>query len=104
MQQTWAGALPPPVLFAQYEQILPGAAERILAMAETATTGEISLQRRLTDGELEAAKSGQGMAFFLTLVALVMACVFFALGNRWAGTAFVSFPVIMLIRSFITRS
>jgi hypothetical protein len=57
---------------------------------------------RLATAEIESAKLGQSLAFTLTL--FVAAVVFFALGNRWAGVAFTSVPVAMLIRSFLRRS
>lgn len=59
---------------------------------------------RLATAEIESAKLGQSLAFTLTLFAFVAAVVFFALGNRWAGVAFTSVPVAMLIRSFLRRS
>ena len=31
----WSGPLPPPAALQRYDEVLPGAAERILAMAET---------------------------------------------------------------------
>lgn len=83
---------------------MPGSAERILVMAEKAATGEIDTADRLASAEIEAAKLGQSLAFALTLFAFVAAVVFFAIGNRWAGVAFTSVPVVMLIRSFLRRS
>jgi hypothetical protein len=41
VSQAWSGPLPPPEILAEYERLLPGAAERILMMAEKATTGQI---------------------------------------------------------------
>jgi uncharacterized membrane protein len=91
-------------VLAQYNQIVPGSAERILIMAEKSATGEIDTADRLAAAQIEVAKRGQVLAFGLTLVAFAAAIVFFALGNRWAGVAFTSVPVVMLIRSFINRS
>jgi uncharacterized membrane protein len=91
-------------VLAQYNQLIPDAAERILVMAEKAATGDIDTTGRLATAEIEAAKLGQSLAFALTIFAFIAAIVFFAIGNQWAGTAFISVPVAMLIRSFLRRS
>ncbi|MFF9346882.1 DUF2335 domain-containing protein [Streptomyces sp. NPDC014734] len=104
MERSWAGPLPDPRTMAQYEQILPGAADRILAMAETAATGRIKIEERQAEAEISAASTGQGSALFLTICAMIGAAAFFMAGKNIAGGAFLSVPVVMLIRSFITRT
>jgi hypothetical protein len=71
-------------------------------MAETVATGEIKTRDKLADAEIERARTGQALAFALTIIALGAAIFFFAVHNPVAGGALLSFPVIMLIRSFLT--
>jgi uncharacterized membrane protein len=101
-QRQWSGPLPPPAILYQYEQVQPGLAERIVAMAETAATGEIKTRDKLATAEIEQSRTGQALAFLLTIVALGAAIYFFAVHNPTAGGLLLSFPVIMLIRSFLT--
>lgn len=81
--RAWSGPLPPPDILGEYERQLPGAAERILAFAMRLTTAMISISA----------------IFFALAVARV--------GNTSAamvgGSVFLSVPVIMLFRAFITR-
>ena len=81
--RAWSGPLPPPDILGEYERQLPGAAERILAFAMRLTTAMISVSA----------------IFFGLAVARV--------GNTAAamvgGSVFLSVPVIMLFRAFITR-
>jgi hypothetical protein len=70
-------------------------------MAETMATGEIKTRDKLADAEIERARTGQALAFLLTIIALGAAIYFFATGDPVAGGALLSFPVIMLIRSFL---
>jgi hypothetical protein len=81
--RAWSGPLPPPDILGEYERQLPGAAERILAFAMRLTTAMISVSA----------------IFFSLAVARV--------GNTGAamagGSVFLSVPVIMLFRAFITR-
>lgn len=102
LTSSFQGPLPPPEVFAQYEAVLPGAAERILAMTEKVATGHIDNEAKLIDAEIDSAKQGQAFAFLLTLIAVIASIVFFAIGKWIAGTALLSFPVVMLIRSFLT--
>lgn len=96
---------------------MPGSALRILAMTEMAISGPIENARNLTNAEIEAARRGMSFAVKLTTAMATSAVVFFALGIALsvaglggaavcvtAGTVCLSVPVVMLIRSFITRS
>src|SRR5262252_8478624 len=81
--RVWSGPLPPPDILGEYERQLPGTAEQILAFAMRLTTAMISVSA----------------VFFSLAVARV--------GNTGAamagGSVFLSVPVIMLFRAFITR-
>ncbi len=109
---TWSAPLPAPQDLAGYEDIVPGSAERIIAMAELAVRGPIENAAKLTEAEIEASKQGLSFAMKLTSVMSVAAVVFFALAVAGigvtaaltAGGVCLSVPVVMLIRSFITRS
>lgn len=101
MEQAWAGPLPDPQTLGFYEQILPGAAERILMMAEETTTRHLRTADKLADAEIATAKKGQALAFALALVAFASAIVFFAIDNNLAGSLFLSVPVLMFIKSFL---
>lgn len=104
IETKWEGPMPAPAVLAQYEQIQPGLAERITAMAETAVTGDIRTRDKVADAAIARAKAGQLMAFCLTLVALCASVVFFVFDKPLAGGVLVSVPVIMLIRSFLSSS
>lgn len=104
IQAYWSAPLPSPETLDQYEKIVPGMAGRILSMTERSVTGKIDIEDKLASAEIETAKIGISVALGLTLLAFAASVVFFALSNRIAGLAFLSFPVAMLIRSFLFRS
>jgi hypothetical protein len=84
----------------------------MIAMAGLAVRGPIENTAKLTDAEIEASKRGLTFAMVLTSVSFVVAVAFFALAMAGvgvtagitAGSVFLSVPVVMLVRSFITRS
>lgn len=82
-------------------------------MAETVATGQIENAKALTNAEIATSKRGLSFAMRLTMAMVGASVVFFALavagvGNTaaaiTAGSLFLSVPVIMLIRSFMTLS
>ena len=73
---SWRAPLPPPDALEHYERILPGAADRVLRMAERqldirearestvhmAMQGEVEVQKTLAEGDRDALKRGQYLA------------------------------------------
>jgi uncharacterized membrane protein len=113
VEVAWQGPLPPPEQLGEYEKIVPGAAMRILAMAETAISGPIQNAAKLTDAEIEASKRGLTFAIALTSIMSIASIIFFILAVLGvgstaacitAGSVCLSIPVVMLVRAFITRS
>ncbi|MDX2527845.1 DUF2335 domain-containing protein [Streptomyces europaeiscabiei] len=100
----WSGPLPPAGVLAEYEQLVPGSADRIIGMAEVATTGHIETAKKVADAEIEATQWGMRFAFTLTILAMIASFVFFVRGDEIAGAAFLSFPIAMIVKSFIDRN
>lgn len=82
-------------------------------MAELAVKGPIENTATVTSAEIQASKAGLSFAMKLTTAMSVVAVIFFALAfagigvtavGITAGSVCLSIPVVMLIRSFITRS
>jgi uncharacterized membrane protein len=109
---SFSSPVPPAAELAAYDRIVPGSAARMIAMAELAVRGPIENTAKLTDAEIEASKRGLSFAMVLTSVSFIVAVAFFALAVAGvgvtaaitAGSVFLSVPVVMLVRSFITRS
>ena len=102
--RSWRGPMPDPQTLREYEEILPGAANRIIKMAEANTSERASVDRQLVRAEIDSGRTGQWMAFGLSLFAFIASIVFFALGKNVAGGVMLSPPVIMLVKSMIQRS
>ena len=90
-----SGPLPAPETLAEYEQFLPGSAERIFAMAEAQLSHRLHIEESQLRADIEhreelvaLQRSGQKAAFRSDLVGQVMgftiaiACVF---GSMYAG-------------------
>jgi uncharacterized membrane protein len=58
-------------MLAAYNQLFPGCAERILAMAESQSSHRQDLERAVVHGNIADARRGQNYAFILGLSAIL---------------------------------
>lgn len=112
------GPLPAPEVLAGYEQILPGAAERILAMAERQQENRLALeskqlqadvdhrdemariQKRLHTGSFISDYIGQVFGVITALVAMGLAAYAGIWKDNWLVAAlFLSLPVVGIIQA-----
>ena len=98
----WDGPLPPPEAFQSYENTLPGAAERLLAIAESWHQHQIEQERGALElagkaleganaarvGESRRAYLGIVLGFILTLTGLAGGIFLATLGYGGIGLAF----------------
>jgi uncharacterized membrane protein len=67
----FSGPLPPPEALARYNEVIPGGAERILAMAERQSAHREALESKVVNANASSQKMGSTYAFILSLVAVV---------------------------------
>lgn len=70
-QISFAGPLPPPAVFAAYEETLSGAADRILSMAEKQSSHRQEMEHKSLKSSSCQATLGQVFAFILALVVIL---------------------------------
>lgn len=101
VQQTFSGPVPPPAILNGYNEIVPGAAERILAMAEAD-----ALHRREIEAACishEAAETKRGQVFGLTVCAMALGlCAFAAyIGQPWVASVVGGSTIVSLAVAFV---
>ena len=105
-QQTvtsYAGPLPPSAEFAQYEQILPGTAERIVSLAEKEAEHRRVCDVRLIDKTFETRHRGQNCALIVALAALATAGICACFGQQIASVGLAITACIGLATAFIKK-
>lgn len=75
--------IPDPIELANYEAVVPGLANRIVASVENQSAHRIEMEKKVIEGNEEARKKGQNRSFIITLVTII------------AGTAITIIPVIL---------
>ncbi len=115
MQSMFSGPIPPPELFEAYEKVLPGSAERILALAERQSAHRQKMEEKVFDhqGAIESkvvvariqdAKLGLIFGFLVCLATIGGGVYCVALGKEIAGSIIGSGGLIGLVSVFVYGS
>ncbi|MFA4845959.1 MAG: DUF2335 domain-containing protein [Patescibacteria group bacterium] len=81
-REEFSGPIPPPSLFRQYDQIVPGAAERLLQMAEKQATHRIQLESLVIASDVRKSERGQNFGFCIAVFGLVCAFILGLVGRE----------------------
>ena len=97
---SFSGPLPLPGLIAQYNEIIPNGAERIMAMAERQSAHRERLEARVVDGNVANQTRGSYFAFILALVAIGGGFFLIHEGRSAQGLAAIITSVVALASVF----
>lgn len=97
----FSGPLPAPFLLEQYENVVPGAAERVIQMAEKMSDHEMECGRIALDAAVADTKRGQWLGAAVVIV--VLACVMIALftGHEDLAKRLGGWTVVILAAVFV---
>lgn len=92
--ESFSGPLPHPALFAHYDQVQPGFAERIMRMTEkqldhqiSIEQGELGLRQKIADAAIRSFTRAQWFTFVLVVVFLALAGVSLFRGQELGAAA-----------------
>ena len=110
-EETYFGPIPDPKTLEQYDAVLPGAADRILSMAERQATHRQSLETATEAGvrtEMEDESKRANLGLWLGVIACVflIACGTFLVynGHDWAGTTMIVATIVGIVGTFVWGS
>jgi uncharacterized membrane protein len=98
---TWSGPYPPPDLLRGYEDVLPGAADRIMTMAESQQAHRHHLENVSVEGGSKRAWWGLWLGFAISLVVLGLGTAIILTGHTWEGATVMSVDVVALAGVFV---
>ena len=98
---SFSGPLPPPALYAQYEEILPGSAERMMAGFEREQSQRHDWDNKLLDYQAKEISRGQWMAFGLGALAILGAIFCAYIGQPWVAGVLVGTSLVGIVTTFI---
>ena len=85
VSRSFSGPIPPPQILEQYDLILPGAAERILKMAEDQSSHRRSLEKQIVQAEIRQVRLGQILGFIIAIFGLTVSALIAIFGSAVAG-------------------
>lgn len=99
---SYQGPLPDPQSIVQYEQVLPGSAERIFANFENQSKHRQQLEVKVIDNGMEIETRGQWFAFILGLSAILAGSILTLSGYGAVGAVIFGSTIAGLVTTFIT--
>lgn len=95
----FTGPIPPPDLLAEYDQILPGLAERIVTMAE----GEANHRRGIQRRQMRLAEGGLVSAFVISMTVILGGILLVHEGATKEGIGSIIAALTALLIVYLTR-
>ena len=99
--KSFNGPLPAPEDFLQYEKVLPGAADRILSMAEKQLLHRTGLEKEIVAKNFRQSSIGQFIGGILALICLGVSFWLGMNGHDWLAGIIATTTVIGIITVFV---
>ena len=103
IEMRWEGPLPPPAALAAFEQIQPGLADRITAMAEKEQAHRQSIQRMAMLGEVARSVGGLVSGFIIAILLILVSGYLILEGRDIAGSTLGGGTLVSLVTVFVAR-
>lgn len=98
---TWSGPIPPPDALREFNEIVPGSAERIFDMAEKQLDHRLRMEETVVRGDSRRSYLGL-IAGFMLSATLIAGGVFLVVnGHDWAGGLLVGVNILGLAGAFV---
>ncbi len=109
---SFQGPIPHPEILAKYEDVLPGAADRIIQMAERESAHRQSLEKYDAEAALELNRRNESLAFYsgvcgqivagiITVLAIAGGVICILNGHIWPGGFLGGSPIAAIVYIFI---
>lgn len=97
----FAGPVPHPSILEKYDRVVPGSAERILAMAERQSAHRIELEGLVIRSDIRKSERGQWFGLVVALAGLAAAVILGISGHEIAGGIIGSVDLVALVGIFV---
>jgi uncharacterized membrane protein len=109
VKHEFSGPLPDPNTFRLYEEILPGSAERILALSEAHARHGMDLEKSALNAQITieqdntvTVRRGQNFGMYSTVLMTGVAILALLTGQPWVAATICSTTIIGLAAVFVT--
>ena len=100
-EEVFVGPLPHPEILGRYEQISPGAAKRIISMAEKQSHHRQSLEAKLVDSNISNEKTGMWLAFLVTIALILIGAILLMNNKNAIGLVTIFVPCLFQAGNYV---
>lgn len=104
VSSSFSGPLPPPEVLAQFDRVVPGAAERIIAMAEKQADHRRGLEKKITESDISDSRLGLIFGFLIGLIGVGGGVMTAILGRPGTGSVISITALASLVGVFVYGS
>ncbi len=101
LSTSYSGPLPPPSMLKAYDDVIPGAAERILALAERQAAHRQKIESTVVRGDTMRSWAGLIAGAFVAVLFLGVAALLVSTGHDLAGVAIGTTTLVSIVGTFI---
>ena len=102
--ESFSGPLPPPVVLKQYDEIVPGAADRILSMAESQSQHRQQLEKSVIESDIKNSRLGLHYGLVIGLVSVIGGTACILMGHQVGGSIIGGVGLTGLVGVFVYGS
>ena len=100
----FSGPLPPPDVIKKYDMVVPGAADRIIQLAEKQSTHRQAIETKIVDADIRQSNFGVIFGFILGLVGLIGGAFLVYHDKVVTGSVFFGATLVALVSVFVYGS
>ena len=97
----FSGPLPPPEVLKKFDEVVPGAAERIIKMAEGQFTHRVELEKKVINSDIDNSRKGQLFGFIIAIIGLVFSFILIIVGYQLVGGILGGTTLVALVSVFV---
>jgi uncharacterized membrane protein len=101
VEASYTGPIPPPGMLIKYNEAFPGAAERILAMAERQSSHREELETTVVTSGAKNQTRGSWFAFIIAMTAILSGVYLIRLGKDTEGLSAIIASLVALAGVFV---
>lgn len=101
VRQEFSGPIPHPMLLQQYDQVIPGAAERILKMAENQSAHRMDLEKIVIRSDVTKSERGQVFGLGVAILGIIASIILGLAGHEIAAGIIGGSDLVSLASVFV---
>lgn len=86
MAEVFSGPLPPPHILSQYNEIVPGAADRIISLAENQSEHRQKIENKIIESDIKNSRLGLHYGLIIGLISVIGGTICILNGHEVPGS------------------